>query len=350
MSHSLPGAGGGYVWPNLTIFSEGEQVTVQVRPTSGESWEPVRYLEHHDCFLSAAGFERAVDTFVDTVLARLAACKISESELHRLWLEVGEERHDPIAASIRRLEALLGYDPAKAPDSLIDELRTEAAAEGQTAVDEVAAGFADEATVVLKQLDRGLANHGTSLDGTSVVTLGRHRDDWRPSGKPWEPGEKAAQKAREIWDLNGQPVSNGALAQLVGADASLLEEHGPPEVPIPAGRWSTPDRKTWSVVLRSRWEVGRRFELCRLIADALVAPRHERLLPATNAKTTRQKFQRAFAQEFLCPYDELQARLQLKPGDPPPEDEEIEEAARYFEVSPRLIQSKLANKGYLSRF
>ena len=98
-------------------------------------------------------------------------------------------------------------------------------------------------------------------------------------------------------------------------------------------------------MLRSRWPTGQRFELCRLIADALIAPDGELLLPATTAYTSRQKFQRAFAQEFLCPFESLMERL----GSSSPEDEDIEEAAAYFEVSPLLIRTTLVNKNILRR-
>jgi Zn-dependent peptidase ImmA (M78 family) len=98
--------------------------------------------------------------------------------------------------------------------------------------------------------------------------------------------------------------------------------------------------------LRSRWAVGKRFELCRLIADGLIAPEGEFLLPATTAKTSRQKFQRAFAQEFLCPSSALLQRF----GSLPPEDEDIETAAQHFEVSPLLVRSKLAYLNIVPRF
>ena len=48
----------------------------------------------------------------------------------------------------------------------------------------------------------------------------------------------------------------------------------------------------------------------------------------------------------ICPSDALLEYL----GALPPEDEEIENAAEYFEVSPLLIRSKLANQGILPRF
>jgi Zn-dependent peptidase ImmA (M78 family) len=69
------------------------------------------------------------------------------------------------------------------------------------------------------------------------------------------------------------------------------------------------------------------------------------LLPATRLYTQRQKFQRAFAQEFLCPYTELKSYL----GSGRLDDEAIEDAASYFQVSPLLIRTTLVNKGMLER-
>lgn len=289
MAHSLGAIGGGYVWPDVTMLSDGEQLTVQVRPAGSKNWEPVRYLENWDCTLSVGEFEAAVDSFINTVLGRLAGYRISGTGLHLLWEELRTERLDPETASVRKLEALLGFDAGTAPDALIDDLLANAQVEGRSAVDEVAAEFGSTAHEILR---------------------------------------------------------NDELAGLVGADPSLITGQVSTNVPMPAARWTTPDREAWSVILRSRWEVGKRFDLCRLIADGLVAPEGELLLPATNAKTSRQKFQRAFAQEFLCPSDTLLERL----GSLPPEDEEIESAAQYFQVSPLLVRSKLANLNILPRF
>ena len=346
MAHSLAAIGGGFVWPDLTILSDGEQILAQVRPTGGKVWEPIRYMENWDCPLSVGEFEAAVDSFVESVLARLAGCQFSGTNLHLLWHELRTERRDPETASVRRLEALLGFDAAAAPDALIDELLVNAQAEGRAAVDEVVAGFGSSAPEILKQVDESLSSHGTTLDSANVKELGGRRDSWSLTGPPWERGAKAAKLAREIWSLNGRPVRNDELVGLIGAEPSLITGQVSADVPMPAARWTTPDRQGWCVVLRSRWQVGRRFEMCRLIADGLVAPDGELLLPATNAKTSRQKFQRAFAQEFLCPSDALLERL----GSLPPEDEDIESAAEYFEVSPLLIRSKLANQDILPRF
>ncbi|MEZ5583132.1 MAG: hypothetical protein R3F37_10535 [Candidatus Competibacteraceae bacterium] len=47
---------------------------------------------------------------------------------------------------------------------------------------------------------------------------------------------------------------------------------------------------------------------------------------------------------FLCPFDALLEKIQT---DQP--DEDIAEAAAYFEVSPLMVQTTLVNKGELDR-
>jgi len=112
MAHSLAAIGGGYVWPDVTLCSDGEQMLIQSRPSGGRKWEPIRYLEVVDHSFSLAEFEGAVQLFVESVLARLAGFGIEGTCLHQLWQELRAERLSQETASIRRLEALLGFDAA----------------------------------------------------------------------------------------------------------------------------------------------------------------------------------------------------------------------------------------------
>ena len=66
---------------------------------------------------------------------------------------------------------------------------------------------------------------------------------------------------------------------------------------------------------------------------------------ATDAKTTRQQFQRAFAREFLCPLDELQEFI----GSGKPNSDVIDAAAEQFQLSSWTIATTLVNKGVLER-
>jgi hypothetical protein len=344
MSHTLAAVGGGYVWPNVTLLSDGEQVTLQARPTVGASWEPVRYLENWDALISASEFEAGIDAFVEEVLARLSTCQISDSDLRVMWQELRTERADPDLSSLRKLEALAGYDLGEAHKAIIKALQARAATHGRAAIDEIAAGFGSEATSALEKIDQVLEASGVQFRTDELAKLSRARRNWDGAGAPHERAARAAHFAREIWNLDrGAPVADQTLADIVGADPKLLSEPG--DIPIPAARRAASQRAHWRALLRSRWPEGRRFELCRLIADAAAVQAGERLLPATTAKTSRQKFQRAFAQEFLCPVEALIRRL----GTEHPEDDDMEAAAAHFQVSPLLVRTTLVNNKILPR-
>ena len=90
---------------------------------------------------------------------------------------------------------------------------------------------------------------------------------------------------------------------------------------------------------------SRRFAVSRLIGDNLYFANQERLLPTTHVKTSRQKFQRAFAQEFLCPIAALLEKMQTSQ----PDEDDISEAATHFHVSPLMVRTTLVNHHQLDR-
>lgn len=344
MSHRLATVGGGYVWPNMTLLSDGEQVMLQTRPTSGASWEPIRYLENWDAVIGAAEFEAGIASFVEEVLGRLAACQVSDTDLRILWHELRVERAEPELSSLRKLEALAGYDPGEAPEGFMHALRARAATDGRAAIDEIAAGFGSDAASAVDSIDQALEANGVQFHNDSLTKLAQARRSWQAAGAPHERAAEAAHRARELWNLDrAAPVPDKTLAQIVGAGSKLLSEPG--DIPIPAARRGASERDSWRALLRSRYREGRRFELCRLIADAAEVAEGERLLPATTAKTSRQKFQRAFAQEFLCPVEALIGWI----GTGHPEDDEMEAAAKHFQVSPLLVRTTLVNNRILPR-
>jgi len=71
MSHELPAAGYGFIWPRLIFASDGEAIRVSCRRSPALSPEPVRYLSEFDVFVPAQEFEREMDNFMDLVLRRL---------------------------------------------------------------------------------------------------------------------------------------------------------------------------------------------------------------------------------------------------------------------------------------
>ena len=158
---------------------------------------------------------------------------------------------------------------------------------------------------------------------------------------PWRVGADAAVRLRVREKLSADPVPDDRLAGLCGVDERALDERGiggKMAFALHANGLGT------RVVLRSKWRTGRRFEVARLLADRLLVETEESLRPATGASTFRQKMQRAFAAELLCPFDNL---LDFLGNDF--SDDAREEAAERFDVSSYVVRAVLVNNDFLDR-
>ena len=345
MSHKVSNAGGGYVWPDLSFSTDWESIQVRARHTEGWEGEPIRYLKDFDVPISLSEFEKGVDDFVNGTIARLASASKTPTELSELWEQVRYERQSPALSESRKLEACMGYDPDEAPSGLIDRLRETRDSYGRDAVQEVAAVSKHQTLTHIETLWQYKEN------GDSVVRLPdydkiRQRIVAQTNNfdVPWKRAKHAARIARESWMLNGK-VDTPTLSQMFSIpveEFSQVNPNIPP--PLTAGmRNDVPGQ--FRFLSNRRHPAARRFAFARVVADHLTIPDNERLLPATDSKTGRQKFQRAFAQEFLCPFDDLMFHFDADA----PTDDAIDGAAAYFEVSPRLVETALVNNGVLDR-
>jgi len=346
MSHKVGAAGEGYLWPDLTFISDGESVLVSGRPSLPTSGHPVRYLNSFDVFVAAKEFEGGMHSFVEAVIGRLVDTRIDTAGLDGLWSEVLAERRDPELAAWRKLEAIIGYDPDDAPDEMVAALQRAASKYGSGAVEEIAAESKENAIADIEALWGEPRREALPLIIPGFDTLMRRiSDEITSSLFPWQKATEAARMVRQVWSLGPGPVSTATLADVLSvAHHSLIKELDV-QGPMNAG-FRNGNMGSFSVFLKSPIQVSRRFALLRLVGDHLVAPQSDKLLPAApRSKTQRQKFQRAFAQEFLCPYSDLVSYL----NSAEPSDEAIEDAAHHFDVSPRMVETILVNKGDLER-
>jgi hypothetical protein len=342
MSHELAAAGHGFVWPRLLFAADGEGMHVWAAQTSRSAISPVRYLAESHQVVPVAEFERAVDEFVQSVLARLEASGLRGTDLAALWTELAEERADPAARAARRLEALLGFDPDDCPDDLLARFEAFGAANGKGALDEIAplCAVADPKAA----LDDVIAvSRGASIEGRIEVAAAAPVAREPVAGLPaWERGHESARRFRSTLGLNGGPVTDEFLAGILGVPRERAFD------PAVASRASLGlavrdrARGTTRYHPRKRNKPGRRFEFARVLGDFLSMDRHESWIPVTDAGTSRQKFQRAFAAEFLCPIASLTTFLS---GDFSPTA--IDDAAEHFAVSERAIVSQLVNNHFL---
>jgi Zn-dependent peptidase ImmA (M78 family) len=162
--------------------------------------------------------------------------------------------------------------------------------------------------------------------------------------RPWQIGSDLARHARKHWDLGAKPIRNQTLAALLGAKAAVFSDHSTVATPMPLGI-RTEKSDTFDLYFNRPNPTTRRFAASRLLGDHLYFTKPERLLPATHARTSRQQFQRSFAQEFLCPIQALLEKIQTTQ----PDDDDFSEAAEYFHVSPQLVRTTLVNNNQLER-
>jgi len=257
-----------------------------------------------------------------------------------------EEQASAELTAYRRLEAQLGFEPDDAPESLINQLRSLAINVGEGAISEVApACSGDDPKASLREVLRmaNMAGLDGQLDPPRSVTNFVRSNEFK-EGMPWDRGRALAHAARRAWGVGDSRLPDENFSEILGIPENALASTNEVSEHLPLGLAVRAEQANkWKLMFRRKARTGRRFEAARLLCDYLAASVKDQWLPATNAKTVRQKIQRAFAAEFLCPIASLKYWLQDNYS-----PESIEEAGSYYGVSPLAIRSHLANHGLIS--
>lgn len=348
ISHSIAAAGGGFSWPSILFASDGESIAVAARPSKEPVMGPVRYLANVNTRITATAFENGIDAFMTTVLARLDSEGCKNSELAELWKEVLRERADPELTLSRRFEAICGYDPDEAPSPLVQTLLHESSQLGLQAVEEVAAQGRHASTEVLGEIQALAQVKGKPRTGgfRCHPLILKEEPIYPPAARPWQKAAILAKAARTEWNLGSKSISHPELASLLKINKKAFTGEISPALTRMPLALSAPDGDSLDFYIGKKHINSRRFAACRLLGQWLDKKGHpERLIPATETKTANQQFQRAFAQEFLCPHQALMDRLQTEH----PSEDNIEDAADYFKVSEKTVLTTLVNHGQMDR-
>jgi hypothetical protein len=342
-SHQMSSIGGGYIWPNITIFSDGERVALIAKPTEERPQTAYRYIADIAAIVQASEFEAGTDSFVEQVLERLNSQGVAKTNLQTVWQSVLEERKTPMLARARKLEALLGQDPDESDPKILEQLIADSKLLGSDAVDEIAADHRIGGAINTAQGLREIASaSGYDSSPVNIAKLA-HGSGLPRSGQvaAWKLGTAAARALREQERLDGKPISNNQLAEMAAVPENALTER------TSGGTLSfalDENTKRGRIVFRSKWPAGRRFELARILGDRIARQQSSRLFPATRSYTYRQKMQRSFAAEFLSPFEAVE---EILAGDYSMENQQ--EAAEHFSVSPMTIRTLLVNHKKLER-
>jgi len=343
MAHELGAANHGFVWPQIIFASDNEAMQIWAVSSHTNAKQSVRYLNGLDqpAPVPLADFQRSAEHFIADVLSRLAAVACPDTDLANLWQLIQEERRDEKSSVYRRLEAEMGYDPDECPEQKMQialELGNEA---GLATLSELAPLYGESATAPLTTIKDLAASPG--MVGTPEVSLTRGKAHMARGTPPWQ---RAVTEARRIrGDIVGNiadPIDNATLCGLLGLKSSDIEQWQPDtrsalSIAIPA------PQNGFKFLPRKKNPSGKRFELARFLGDFLSTTQTDsRWLASTDLHTSRQKYQRAFAAEFLCPIEGLKEYLQDDYSESAQED-----AAQYFEVSEQTVRSLLTNNGLI---
>ena len=342
-SHCLSSIGEGYVWPNITLSSDGCLARMVSAPTADAAPGLYRYLGAPVSeVVSAEHLQKGLRRFVYTVLERLEDAALANTNLHHLWRDVQQASEDVQSARLRRVEARLGLDPNDVAEAAIQASCEAAESLGMAALEELAADPSannPESLPSMKAVTQSANESGFDAEPRNAVELDR-RDGIPAWGTvaAWRVGVAAARSLRGQEGFNGELIDNNCLSDLFGTTSTVLERSSSH---APRMSFMLRDGDRGRVALRSKWETGRRFALARLLGDRLLLELGEPLQPATEAYTYRQKAQRAFAAELLCPYDALADFLGTDCS-----EHRCKEAAEHFRVSSLVVDSLLvSNEG-----
>ena len=349
LAHRMSTIGEGYVWPNVTIDSDEFRCVLTSERSlerNSEPFRPFRYFGGPKVFVPAKCLESAIGRFASEILERLEEARLDDTNLHHLWRDLRIERKDPAVSRFRRLEALLGRDPDEADAKEIERCLADAAALGEDALEEVAAGTEPRVQgpidmLSAERIEEIAQRQGFDARPADAVRLdpGAGLPKWAEV-EAWRAGEAAAGAVRRQEKLGTGPIANARLAELAGTTAGTISDHAKrsDELAFALDRNGEGTR----IAFRSKWETGRRFELARLIGDRLFGGAR-RLFPATQAYSYRQKAQRTFAAELLSPFEEVDGMLG---GDT--SDDRQDDIARHYQVSPMTIRTLLVNNRRIS--
>jgi hypothetical protein len=340
LRHEINSASGGTLWPPVMIFGVGDRIAFA--PSVGKKIVdgPQSYFDFKVGMVAADEYEAELDRLFEAVLGHCART-VDGKALKILLEQITTERQDPELAAWRRLEACLGFDPDAAPEEVIDALVELDEVAGEDGVEEAAhAQPGVSSAQFLSLVIEATRESEVEVDLSLADSL--KRDGTLPGhASPWQMAEAAATELRTIIGVPGGLLRHEVFEDVFRARWDDLKSATATARKLPYGA-RIGDEKKSRVALQTVKSYDRRFELARQFGDA-VWQKDAGFGVISRSKTDRQKFQRAFANSLLCPFDDLQRVLDV--NDPTPEA--MQAVARRFGVRQSVVRNQLVYKGYL---
>lgn len=340
MAHELVAANQGFVWPTVMFASDGEGIQVWSSVSAQDEAQSVRYLNgsRFPSYVPLADFSKEVSGFIVAVLDRLRDSGGLETELAELWGIICEEKSNPELARLRAFEAVMGYDPEECPEALLQAMLSLSTTVGERSLSELMSALAtgQEFQAVQQEQIQTLSRLG-GLEGKPDMPAAVED----ASGHSCEPWRLAVEDAKRLRGHLGQgldPIDDDTLLDALGVSRTAASAYFPENTSRVSVAIPMPQQRI-RFIPRKKHPVARRFEYARLLADSLFQQQQDDgWLVSSDLATYRQKYQRAFAAELLCPVEGVMQRMQEDYS-----ESAIEDAAEHFQVSTTTVTSLLAN-------
>ena len=339
--HNLRYAREGFALPNLHICPMGPRICLAWKPVDMPA-EKVRFLQEGTALFDTEVVREAFADFIRVVLKRLEFEGLANTLLEDEWKAI--EAVDPEEREFCEASAALGLDPY----SLMDEHREAIVQASET----LPAGFASDFFSVanihdlpkqVKTVINGLKQiKNLSGDLIPLKDLREKTAKIDPLQTPWEEGYVFARKLRKLLGREDDLIKNMQhVSTYLGVDEQDLKQ----AIISPHDQFrffdaliDVNEHGSPGFLIEKRQEESRRFAFFRSLFEYLISESHApALISATRSE--RQKRNRAFAAEFLAPAALLKGHMS---GDVLYE-EEIDELAAAFGVSPYVIRHQIEN-------
>ncbi|MBO4336255.1 MAG: hypothetical protein J5846_10575 [Desulfovibrio sp.] len=333
MSHVLSAAGFGYSWPTIGFQSDSQNITISSIPTLSADVGSARFCNAYTSSIP-------LDTFATTIFSFIKNCLLhaADADLNAIYTAIQSEQADIELACYRTLEAMLGFDAGQGNEDRLTHLLHLALEYDTQTVRELSRFLYDRPALEQEMQAVRKGEIGSTMD---ISSLNLDSLQVEQTLHPWDTGYALAQQVRCLWQLNG-PVSNETLCERVSLQAKELDRADRDDA---LGLGVRREDALFSFTFAKRSRASTRFMFARALCDAILSRKgHGDFLTMTPSKTARQKMQRAFAAELLCPILDI-----LQETDSVNDKDAIDFLAEKYGVNARLVESQLANHGYGQR-
>ena len=339
--HALSANRDGYAFPNLVVVPSGAR-THLVWTQGRSAWTGVEFLSRGDIWIDSGDFRETCSDLVDRVIRRLEALEVGDTFLQAEWNAIRDA--DEEESDYCKTAAGLGWDPYALDDTgrlwipLIADNLGDLLGEALPALN---AKSPTTCFTITNAIERAKRND------LPLEKLRLMRDETPPDTgmgrSPWSAGYALARQLRQNLELGDDPIPTmNGLAEAIGEDVALLRKATRPsgclvETPMVDGVVTRNANENPAFAFRRHGEAGRRFHLCRALAEVWMSPGSDALL--TRAYSESQQRNRAFAAEFLAPSSGLRSRVSGSVVD----EEDLDGLAVEYGVSSQVVEHQIAN-------